>query len=103
MQSETYEFSSYDEAIKILQSLKREGKDGKVIVFTINFDKNEESKKVVSPDEGCALVRRSQTIIINEDTYIPHMQLFSKKQSDIENIIRQGTMHDIIFGHPFLN
>lgn len=100
---QTYEFSSYDEAINILQSLKKEGKDGKVIVFTVNYDKNEESKKVVSPDEGCALVKRSQTVIINEDTYIPHMQLYSKKQTNIENIIRQGTMHDIIFGHALMN
>lgn len=97
--TETYEFGSFDEAIEILQSLKKEGKDGKVVVFTTNFDKNKESKKVISPDEGCALVRRSKTIIINEDTYIPHMQLFSKAQTDIENIIKEGVMHDIIWGH----
>ena len=34
---------------------------------------------------------------MNEDTYIPHMQLFSMEQ-DIKNILHEGIMHDIIFG-----
>ena len=33
--------------------------------------------------------------IMNEDEYIPHMQLFNTEQ-DIENIIKRGIMHDIL-------
>lgn len=95
---ETYEFTDYDKAIEMLQSMKKQGKNGKIIVFTINFDDNTESKKITTPEEGCILVRKSKTIVINEDTFLPHMQLFSNVQTDIENIIKKGIMHDIILG-----
>ena len=62
-----------------------------------DFDNDEESRKTATPDEGCVLVRKSKTIIINEDTFIPHMELYSVQQNDIENIIKKGIMHDIIF------
>lgn len=98
---DSYRFSSYDEAIDMLQKLKRGGKKSKVIIFSIDFDdeKGDAKKTVACPDYGCRLVRRSKTIIINEDEFIPHMQLFTESQNDLENIIRKGTMHDIIFGH----
>lgn len=95
---ETYEFTDYDKAIEMLQSMKKQGKNGKIIVFTINFDDNTESKKITTPDDGCVLVRKSKTIIINEDTLLTHMQLYSHVQTDIENIIKKGIMHDIILG-----
>lgn len=95
---ETYEFSNYDDAIKMLQRMKKKGKNKKPIVFTIDFDNDTESKKTITIDEGCVLVRKSKTIIINEDVYIPHMQLFSTTQTDISSIRREGIMHDIIFG-----
>lgn len=95
---ESYGFSDYDEAIKMLQSLKKQGKNKKQVVFTINFDEGTESKTIATPEEGCMLVRKSKTIIINEDTFIPHMQLYSREQADIENIIKEGIMHDLIFG-----
>ena len=60
----------------------------------MDFDNNISSKKVTTPDDGCLLVKKSKTIIMNEDTYLPHMQLFSTEQ-DIENIIKRGIMHDI--------
>lgn len=98
---ESYRFGSYDEAIEMLQGLKRKGKRAKVLVFTIDFDDESRTanRTVASPDYGCVLVRKSKTIIINEDEYIPHMQLFSEKQTDLKNIMPKGTMHDIIFGH----
>lgn len=98
---ESYRFGSYDEAIEMLQRLKRKGKNSKVLVFTFDYDeKNTPLKKTVAtPDYGCALVRKSKTIIINEDEYIPHVQLFSEKQNDLDNIICKGIMHDIIVGH----
>lgn len=98
---DSYRFGNYDEAISMLQELKRQGKKGKVVVFTMDFDdeNNIPQKTIASPDYGCRLVRRSKTIIINEDEFIPHMQLFSEAQNDIENIIQKGIMHDIIFGH----
>lgn len=95
---ESYNFASYDEAIEKLQSMKKDGKNGKVTIFTIDFDNDTESKKVATTEEGCVLVRRSKTVIINEDTFIPHIQLFSKQQRSIENIIKEGIMHDVILG-----
>ena len=61
----------------------------------MNFDNNTSTKKIATPDDGCLLVRKSKTIIMNEDTYLPHMQLFNTEQ-DIENIIKRGIMHDIL-------
>lgn len=89
-------FSNVDGAIKSLQDLKKDGKNGTIIICTIDFDHDEESRKIATPDEGCVLVRKSKTIIINEDEYIPHMELYSMAQNDLENIIPKGVMHDII-------
>lgn len=94
---ETFECLDMDKAIEKLQKLKKDKKKRKVIICTVDFDSDEESTKITTPEEGCLLVRKSKTIIMNEDTYIPHMQLFSTKQ-DFKNILREGTMHDIIFG-----
>lgn len=94
---ETFECLDMDKAIEKLQKLKKDKKKRKVIICTVDFDSDEESTKVTTPEEGVLLVRKSKTIIMNEDTYIPHMQLFSTKQ-DFKNILREGTMHDIIFG-----
>lgn len=93
-----FKFTDVDDAIKKLQDLKKENKKGRIVIYTIDYDNDKESRTTATPDEGCLLVRRSQTIIMNEDTFIPHMELYSKKQSNIENIIREGIMHDIIFG-----
>ena len=79
-----------------LQKLKAEGKNPKnIVILTMNFDNNTSTKKIATPDDGCLLVRKSKTIIMNEDTYLPHMQLFNTEQ-DIENIIKRGIMHDIL-------
>lgn len=89
-------FGDVDSAIKSLQNLKKDGKKRTIIISTIDFDNDEESRKEATPDEGCVLVRKSKTIIINEDEYIPHMELYSMVQNDLENIIPKGIMHDII-------
>lgn len=94
----TYEFKDVDSAIRELKKLKKGNKNRKIIICTIDFDKDEQSRKTATPDEGCILVEKSKTIIINEDTFISHMELYSTIQTDIENIIRKGVMHDIIFG-----
>ena len=96
MKTETYDYASIDEAIERLQKLKAEGKNPKnVVILTMDFDNNTSSKKITTPDDGCLLVRKSKTIIVNEDAYITHMQLFNTEQ-DIENIIKRGIMHDIL-------
>ena len=89
-------FGDVDSAIKSLQNLKKDGKKRTIIISTIDFDNDEESRKEATPDEGCVLVRKSKTIIINEDEYIPHIELYSMVQNDLENIIPKGIMHDII-------
>lgn len=96
MKTEAYDYSTIDEAIERLQKLKTEGKNPKnVVILTMDFDNNTLSKKIASPDDGCLLVKKSKTIIMNEDEYIPHMQLFNTEQN-IKNIIRRGIMHDIL-------
>ena len=95
---ETYDVMNIDDAIKLLQSIKKKkGKNAKILITTINFDKNKSSHRITSPDEGCVLVRQSKTIVMNGDPYIPHMELYSEKQ-DVRHIRRKGEMHDIIFG-----
>ena len=92
----TRKFGDVDSAIKSLQDLKKDGKKRTIIISTIDFDTDEESRKEATPDEGYVLVGKSKTIIINEDEYIPHMELYSMVQNDLENIIKRGVMHDII-------
>lgn len=90
-------FSDVDSAIKGLQDLKKDGKNATIIICTVDFDNDEESREMTIPDKGCILVKKSKTIIINEDEYIPHIELYSVVQNDLENIIKRGIMHDIIF------
>lgn len=91
---ELYKFISYDKAIERLQNLES---DDKILLYTIDFDNNIESQKVTTVDEGRLLIKKSRSIIINEDQYMPHIQLFSTIQRDIKNIIKKGTMHDLIY------
>lgn len=93
----TFKFTDVDSAIQKLQDLKKENKNGRIVICTIDFDNDKESRKTTTSDEGCVLVRKSKTIVINEDTIIPHMELYSVVQNDLENIIKKGIMHDIIF------
>lgn len=93
----TFKFVDVDDAITKLQQLKRENKNVSIIIYTIDFDDKKETKKMATIDEGCILVKKSKTIVINEDTFVPHMELYSVRQNDIENIIKEGIMHDIIF------
>lgn len=42
---ELYKLSNQDDAINMLQQMKKQGKNKKPIVFTIDFDNETESKK----------------------------------------------------------
>ncbi len=95
MSLETYEVMSCDDAIKLLQELKKKNKDCKVVVTSFDFDKNEEHRRVATPDKVCVLVKKSNTVILNADDFLPHMQLYSKNQIP-ENIVREGIMHDVL-------
>ena len=47
MKTETYDYTSIDEAIERLQKLKAEGKNPKnIIILTMDFDNNISSKKL---------------------------------------------------------
>ena len=91
----TYELMTVDAAIQNLQDIKKKNKKAKIVIGTIDFENDFESRVMTSPDEGCSLVRLSKTIVYNGDNYIPHMQLFTKKQDNIRNIQRIGVLHDI--------
>ncbi|MSA02209.1 hypothetical protein GKG47_09175 [Lactonifactor sp. BIOML-A3] len=94
----TFEYYDVDQAIKILQKIKKSDKKGKkrrIIISTIDFDKEIEVRKTATPDEGCVLVKNAKTIVFNDDQFIPHMELYSILQ-DIDDIRRCGIMHDII-------
>ena len=93
--TETYEATSYDEAIEVLKKLKANKEDCKITIYTFDFDKNLESHNITTPEKVCILVEKSKSIIMNRDEVVPHMQLFSIQQSP-ENIIRKGIMHDVL-------
>lgn len=95
--SSTYKIIDIDSAIKKLQDLKKINENQKIVICTIDFENDKESRETATPDEGCVLVKKSRTIIIDEDAFISHMELYSTHQKDIKNIIREGVMHDIIF------
>ena len=88
----------FQQAIKKLQTLKKHEKKCKILIYTIDYDQNEESEKITTPDEGCELVKKAKSIFFNEGEVFEHMQLFSASQS-IEHITRAGIMHDITLPH----
>ena len=95
MSLETFEIMSCDDAIKLLQELKKKNNDCKVVVTSFDFDKNEEKRRIATPDKVCVLVKKSNTVIFNADEFLPHMQLYSKNQV-AENIVKEGIMHDVM-------
>lgn len=99
MTMESYTFMDCDQAIKELEKLKKKNKNCKVLICTVDFDNDRSEERIASPEEGCKLIQKSETIIFNNDKYVRHMQLFSKKQESIENLLREGIMHDILLGN----
>lgn len=95
---EAYEYSDYNQAMQKMKELEKKNKKYKILIYTIDYDQNEESKKITTPAEGCKLIRKAKTIFLNRDEIIEHMQLYSTIQ-DIEHINREGIMHDIILPH----
>lgn len=95
----TFEYCNEEQAIKILQKLKKNkgNKKQRIIICTIDFDNDTQIRKTASPDEGCILIRNSEMILLNKDDYVPHMELYSIIQ-DMNNIRSKGVMHDIIWG-----
>lgn len=92
------EYCNIDKAIEILQKMKKENKSGKkrrIIISTIDFDEDIQTRKTATPEEGCVLVRKAETIVLNDDIFFTHMELYSIFQ-DINDIRRNGIMHDII-------
>ena len=92
---ETYEVMSCDDAIKLLEKMKKKNKDCKVVVTAFDFRNGTSNYGTASPDGVCVMVKKSNTVILNRDDFIPHMQLFSIKQIP-ENIVREGIMHDVL-------
>lgn len=93
---QTFEFLDIDSAIEKLQKLKKENKKRRITICTIDFDNDEEIRRQCSPDEGCVLIRESKTIVFNDDQFLPHLELYSVLQRDLDNLVRKGVMHDII-------
>jgi len=89
----TFEFLDADQAIKKIEYLKRNKK--RSIVCIINFDEDTEERKTVNYDESCRLIECANTIVHNDDDFIPHLELYSTRQEDIRNIIGEGVMHDL--------
>jgi len=93
-----FKIINIDDAIKRLQSLKKKNNKQMVVICTIDFDNDQEiGIKKATPDEGCTLIKKSKSIIMNEDEFLSHMELYSIEQNNIENIIKKGVVHDIIF------
>lgn len=95
----SFEYMTIDDALAKMQQLKRQKKNGKavkVIICTIDFDNDTETRKAASPDEGGDLIRKSKTLIFNQDEFLPHLELYSVIQ-DINNLKSEGVMHDIIW------
>ena len=91
----TFEYLDTDSAIRRLQEIKKSNKKRRITICTIDFDNDIETVKTASPDEGCILINKSKTIILNDDQYFPHLELYPIMQ-DIDNIKAVGVMHDII-------
>lgn len=89
----TLEFLNVDQAIEKLEYMKRKGK--RTIVCVIDFDNDTEERKTVTYAESCRLIEKANTIIHNQDDFIPHLELYSITQKDIYNIIPKGIIQDL--------
>ena len=65
------------------------------LVTSFDFETNETKCRSTSPERVCVLVQNSNTVIMNGDDFLPHMQLYSRSQIP-ENIVREGIMHDVL-------
>lgn len=93
---ESYGFVDIDAAIKKLEKMKKENKN--TVVFIVDFDNNTTKRKIANYDESCKIIRNGITIAHNQDDYISHIEVFSVKQKDKNNILPIGIMHDILIG-----
>lgn len=91
----TFEVMTCDEAIEVLRKMKKNNKNCKVAVTSFDFEANETKCMSTSPERVCVLVQNSNTVIMNGDDFLPHMQLYSRSQIP-ENIVREGIMHDVL-------
>lgn len=61
-------------------------------------------RKYINKKKGIALIKKSQTVILNEDNEnedsFSLMSLFMDIQSDIFNIVPKGEKHEIVFLEP---
>lgn len=90
---QTIEILNVEDAISRLS--KATGK--RIIICTIDFDNDRETKKTGTKEEGYTLIRNAKTIICDKDDIVQHLGLFSILQKDIKHILPKGTMHDIMF------
>ena len=92
---ETFEIMSCDDAIALLQRIKKQNKDCRIVVTSFDFSNGNTQCKSETPDKVCILIENSNTVILNRDDFIPHMQLYSRHQIP-QDIIREGIMHDVL-------
>lgn len=84
-------------ATKIISELKTENSDKKVVVCTVDFNKNKEERHLCAIDDCVKLIKKAKAAIVEHDEFFGHLQLYSTSQNDVENIVRSGVMYDIIF------
>ena len=68
---------------------------GKMIVLFVDYDRETDDCLSLGRDVVTKLINKANTIIFNEDTFVPQIQLWSIKQ-ELEDMKRKGTMHDVL-------
>jgi hypothetical protein len=77
-----------------LQELKRSARVHIIIYKCDLLNCNSTREDNMDAEE---IIKSASTIILNKDNWLQHMQCYTIKQDDINNIKREGIMYDIIY------
>ncbi len=82
-----------DEAIdRLIQHKQMYGNH--VSVCIVDLANGAEKKERKTIEEGCSIISKSGTLLINEDDYVPHLMAFNTQKKNM--FLRNGKVHDFL-------
>lgn len=95
---EKMELIDIDQAIERLISYKA-AHGNKILVCIVDLDNGKTSRKRKTIQEGCAIIRKSKLLVLNEDNFFPHIMAFSNMTKQDDFLPQNGEIHDFLLCH----
>lgn len=82
-----------DEAIdRLIQHKQMYGNHVSVCIVDLTNGAEKKERKTI--EEGCSIISKSGTLLINEDDYVPHLMAFNTQKKNM--FLRDGKVHDFL-------